>query len=117
MVRVDIPGRDRLDAEEIGEIAEEREPSGVSALERALELDVEALAAESACESCRRVRIEQSEPSPRTARQADETLVQLGNPLEGYRRRKRLAILFSDPARARVRLGQEPAEVRVSTPR
>ena len=40
MVRVDVAGRDRLDAEVLGEVAEETDPPCVSPLEGALELDV-----------------------------------------------------------------------------
>ena len=46
MVRVDVAGRDRLDAEVLGEVAEEAESPRVSPLERPLELDEEALTAE-----------------------------------------------------------------------
>ena len=79
MVRVDVAGRDRLDAEVLGEVAQETEPPRVPALERALELDEEALPAECARESGGGVRIEEPEAAARAAREADETLVQLGD--------------------------------------
>ena len=46
MVRVDVAGRDRLDAEVLGEIAQETESPRVAPLERPLKLDEEALTAE-----------------------------------------------------------------------
>ena len=82
MVRVDVAGRDRLDAEVLGEVAQERQPARVAALERALELDEEALAAERAGEARCGVRIEQAEAVPRAAGEADEPLVQLRDGLE-----------------------------------
>ena len=75
MVRMDVPGRDRLDAEVLGEVAQESEPPRVSALERPLELDEEALAAERSREARRRVRVEQPESAPRASREADEAFV------------------------------------------
>ena len=97
MVRVDVSGRDRLDAEVLGEVAQEAEPARVPALERALELDEEALAAERAREARRGVRVEKAETAPRAAREADEPLVQLRDGLERNRRRQRLAVLASQP--------------------
>jgi hypothetical protein len=41
MVSVDISGRDRLDAEVLREVAEQRVPMRVDTLERSLELDEE----------------------------------------------------------------------------
>ena len=86
MVRVDVAGRDRLDTEVLGEIAQEAESPRVAPLERTLELDVEALATECACETCGRVRVEQAEAAARAAGEADEALVQLGDELERHRR-------------------------------
>ena len=117
MVRVDVAGRDRLDAEVLGEVAQEAEPARVSALERALELDVEALPPECAREPRRRVRIEEPETAARAAREADEPLVQLGDGLERDRRRQRLAVLSPRSAGPRMRRRQQAAEVRVAAPR
>ena len=72
VVRVDVAGRDRLDAEVLGEVAQETEPPRVSPLERPLQLDVEALAAEGACQARRGVRVEEPETAPRAAGEADE---------------------------------------------
>ncbi len=93
VVRVDVAGRDGLDAEVLGEVAQETEPTSISALVRPLQLDVEAIAAEGARELRRRVRIEQPEPAAGTAGQADEPLVQLGDRRERHRGRQRLAVL------------------------
>ena len=72
MVGVDVAGRDRLDPEVLGEVAQKADSTRVSPLERALELDVEVLAAEGLREPCRRVRVEQAETAPRASREADE---------------------------------------------
>ena len=117
MVRVDVAGRDRLDAEVPGEVAQETEPARVSALERALELDEEALPPECACEPGSGVRIEEPETAARAAREADEALVQLGDGLERDGRRQRLPVLSSRSAGPRMRRRQEAAEVRVAAPR
>ena len=82
VVRVDVAGRDRLDPEVLGEVAQEAEPARVSALERPLELDEEALAAERPREPGGGVRVEEPEPAPRAAREADEPFVQLRDALE-----------------------------------
>ncbi len=116
MVRVDVAGRDRLHAEVPGEVAQKAEPACVSALERALELHEEALPPECACEPGRRVRIEEPEPAARAAREADESLVQLGDGLERDRRLQRLPVLSSRSAGPRMRRRQEAAEVRIAGP-
>ena len=79
MVRVDVAGRDGLHAEVLGEVAQKAEPTCVSSLERPLELDEEALAAEGAREASGRVRVEQPETASCAAREADEAVVQLGH--------------------------------------
>ena len=77
MVRMDVAGRDGLHAEVLGEVAQEAEPARVSSLERPLELDEEALAAERAGEPCSRVGVEEAEPATRASREADEPIVRL----------------------------------------
>ena len=79
MVRVDVAGRDRLDAEVLGEVAQEAEPPRVASLERPLELDEEALPAERPRQARRGVRVEEAEASSRAAGEADQPLVQLGH--------------------------------------
>ena len=116
VVRVDVPRRDSLDAEVLREVPQRRVPARVSALERPLELDVEAPSAERRRELSRRVRVPDREPVARTAGEADEPLAQLRDPLERHRRRQRLPVLVTRPPRPRVRLGEEPAEVRVTAP-
>src|SRR5437773_2448388 len=46
VVRVDVAGGDGRDAERGREVAQMRVPAGIAALERSLQLDVEAVAAE-----------------------------------------------------------------------
>ena len=90
---MDVAGRDGLDTEVLGEVAQEGEPARVSALERPLELDEEALAAERRREPCSGVRVEEAEPATRASGEADEPLVQLADGLERDGRRQRLAVL------------------------
>ena len=87
MVRVDVPGRDRLDAEVLGEVAQEAEPPRVASLERPLELDEEALPAERPRQTRRGVRVEEAEAASRAAGEADEALVQLCHRFQRHRRR------------------------------
>ena len=113
MMRVDVAGRDRLDTEVLGEIAQETEPPRIPPLERALELDVEALATECACKTRGRVRVEQSEAAARAAGKAYEPLVQLGDDLERHRRGQRLAVLAPRAPRSRMRCREQAAQVPV----
>ena len=112
VVRVDVAGRDGRHAQVLGEVAEERVPAGVAALEGALELDVEAVRPKASREPRGRVRVADAEPVARTAGEADET-----------RRSTPRASAWSSAGgsgsrllrpRPRVRSGQEPAEVRVA---
>ena len=77
MVRVDVAGDDGLDAGVLGEVAQERVPTRVAALERPLQLDVEALPPERLREPGGRVRVADAEPVAGAAGEADEALVQL----------------------------------------
>ena len=61
MVRVDVPGRDRLDAEVLGEVAQEAEPPRIAPLERPLQLDEEAVSSERTRQARCGVRVEESE--------------------------------------------------------
>ncbi len=119
MVRMDVAGRDRLDAEVLGEIAKKTEPPRVSPLEWPLEFDEEPIASEGAREACCRVRIEEPEAATRATGKADEPLVQLGDELERHRRLEGRDI--SRPsgvrARSRVRGGEQAAEIPVPAPR
>ena len=117
MVRMDVPCRNRLDAEVLGEIAQVSTPPRISPLERPLQLDEETLATECARKARRSVRVEQTETATRASREADETLVQLRDQLLRYGGRQRLAILSSGAACPCVRGGEQAAEVRVATPR
>ena len=109
---MDVAGDDGLDAERLGEVAEGGIAPHVSPLERSLELDVEALAAERLREAGGGVRVADGEPVARAAGEADEALVQLlEQGLVERRLQGRLALLGPGVG---VRSGQEPAEVRVA---
>jgi hypothetical protein len=111
MVRVHVPGRDRLSAERPGEVAQRRVPPDVAALVRSLQLDEEALP-ERPCDRRRGVRVAHAEPVSRAAGETDEPVVQLEQELDRQRRVER-RVLGPEP-RPRVRRGQQPAEVRVA---
>ena len=111
MVGVDVAGDDGLDARVRGEVAQQRVPPRVAALERPLQLDVEALRAERAGELGGRVRVVHAEPVAGAAGEADEALVQLREQRGIERGRHELPFLGP---RVRVRRGQEAAEVRVA---
>ena len=110
-VRMDVAGDDGLHARMSGEVAQERVPARVAALERPLQLDVEALRPEGAGERGGGVRVTHAEALPRAAGEADEPLVQLGEQARVERGRQQDPLLRP---RVRVRRGQEPAEVRVA---
>ena len=111
MVRMGVPGDDGLDAGVLGEIAQERVAARVPALERPLQLDVEALPPERAGELGGGVRVADAEPVARAAGEADEAVVQLREQHGIERWRHELS--FFGP-RVRVRRGEQPAEVRVA---
>ena len=111
VVRMRIAGGDGLDAQRLGELAQPRVPPRVAPLVRALELDEEPLAPERAGQLGCRIRILDTEPVPRTAGEADETLVQLRQERRIERGRHQLGRLGPS---AGMRRGQEPAEIRVS---
>ena len=111
-VRVRVAGRDRRHAERLGEVAQRGVAARVAALVRALELDVEA-----AGPNARRAAAARSgrgrRARARAAGEADEPLVQLLEAALLERRRQQLVLAPGRP-RARVRRGQQPAEVRVA---
>ena len=111
VVSVDVAGDDRPDARMLGQVAEVSVPARVTALERPLQLDVEALRPEGARERCGGVRVAHAEPVAGTAGEADEALVQLGEQRGIERRRQQLAFLWPGLG---VRGGQQAAEVRVA---
>ena len=113
VVRVDVAGRDGRDAERRGELLERGVAARVAALVRALELDVER-AGERAREPGGAVRVERrrargrAQPERQTspsACSATNSSVVAG----GSSSRSR-----PGDARARVRVGEDPAEVRVA---
>ncbi len=112
VVRVRVAGHDRPYAEVLGEVAESSVSPLVPSLVRPLELDEEALAPECACERRGAVRVPDRESAPRTAGEADEPFVQLGEQRRVERRGQRLGTLLR--TRARVGCGQQAAEVRVA---
>ena len=91
-------------------------PSRVAPLERALELDEEALATECSCKSGGAVRVAEREPVARAPREADEALVQLGDGRERDGGLEEDAMLLALGARPRVRGREDAAEVRVARP-
>ena len=103
MMSVDVSCRDHLDAEVLGEVAQERLSPRVSALERSLELDEETLAAESSRELGGRVRVEESQAATHAPREADEPFRALGDRLQRDRRLERFPVLLSHSPRPRVR--------------
>ena len=111
---MDVARCNRVDAQVLCEITQERVPAPVATLERPLQLDVEAVAAERVRESLRRVRVPQAESLTHAAGQAHETFVSLRHGLERNSGRKRLAVLSTGPARLGVRGGEDPAEIRVA---
>ena len=89
-MRVHVAGGDRAHAERLGEVAERGVAARVAALVRALQLDVEAVAAEHAGKVRGGVRVEHGEPVPRAAGEADEPVVQLLEEADVERGRQRL---------------------------
>ncbi len=77
MVRVDVAGGDRRNAERLSELAQDRVPACVAALVRPLKLDEEAIAAEGTGQTRGRIWIANGEPVPRAAGEANEPFVQL----------------------------------------
>jgi hypothetical protein len=112
VVRVDVAGRDRVDSQRLGEIAQPSEPLRIATLVRALQLDEEALAPERVSKRGGAVRAPQAEPVPRTAGEADEPVVQLRQQRSVQGRRERIRTL--PRTRPRMRRRQQPAEVRVA---
>ena len=115
-VRVDVPGRDGLDAEMLGQVAERRVPPRVAALVRTLQLDEEPLRAERRGEPRCAMLVVEREPVARAPGEADEALVQLRDGLERDAGRERLPIFAARSPRAGMRRGEDPAEVRVAQP-
>src|SRR5215210_2471541 len=95
----------------VGEVSEKGVAARVAALERPLQLDVEALRAEDAGECGGGVRVADAEAVPGAAGEADEALVQLAEQGRVERGRRQHSLL-----RPRVGMcgGQQAAEVRVT---
>jgi len=85
VMRMDVPGCNSPDAQVLGEVAEEADPPCIAALEGALELDEEALAAERPRKPCGGIRIPDCESAARATREADESLGELRDRLERHR--------------------------------
>ena len=88
VVRVRVAGGDGPDAERFGEVAQCRVAACVAALVGALQLDVEAVAAEGGGDAGGRVRVDDAEAVPRAAGEADEALVPLEQRVERQRGRQ-----------------------------
>ncbi len=89
-VRVHVAGGDRRHAEMLREIAQQRRAAGVAALERPLQLDEEAVAAERLRQPGGAVRIAQAEAIAGAAGEADEALAVSRDDVEGDLGRQRL---------------------------
>ena len=109
---VHVAGGDGVHLQRLGEVAQGCVAAHVAAFVRTLDLDEEAVAAEGAGDARCRVRVAHGEPVARAAGEADETVVQLLEPARVERRRQRLSSLLRP--RARMSVGDEPAEVRVA---
>ena len=114
MVGVHVTGRDHRHAERGREIGKRGVPARVAALERPLELDVERTR-KRLREPGRGVRVDHAEPVRGAAGEADEPFGVGGDDLGRRLRRQELALAPLD-ARARVRVGEDPAEVLVAAP-
>ena len=112
VVGVDVAGGDGGDAEVAGELSQGGDAAGVAALVRALELDVEAVPPERRRDARGSVRILRPQAVPCAARQADEAVGVREQRLERQLRGKGIGALLRPGAR--VRLGEQPAEVRVA---
>ena len=110
-MRVHVPGDDGRRTDVGGEVAQERVPTRVAALERPLQLDVEAVAEGSRELDCR-VGVADAEPGARAAGEADEPLAAFGQKLEIECGRQDLGSLLRP--RPCVCRSQQPAEIRVS---
>ena len=116
MVRVDVAGRDRLDSERLGEVAQLEVPACVPALVGALELDKEAVAAEGLYETRRGVGVAHCEPIAGAAGETDEAFRVLREERRVERGRQQLR-LAPERARVCVRSREEAAEVCVAARR
>ena len=92
---MDVAGDDRLDARVLGEIAQECVPLGVPALERPLQLDVEAVGAEGVRQPGRSVWVADAEPVARAPGEADKPFRKLGEQGRVERGRQQLSFLWS----------------------
>ena len=104
-VRMDVSGHHGFDTQRLCEMAERDVSPRIAPLVRPLELDEEVVAAEDVSEPDGGVRVEHAETVARAARETDEPVLPL---LEQRRVERRL-----EPV-GRVRLGQQPAEIRVA---
>ena len=114
---MDVPRRDGLDPEVLGQMAERGVPPGVAPLVRPLELDEEPLPPERGCEPGGACGVAKREPVARAAGEADEPLVELGDRRERHGGLEQDAVLLPLGSRARMRGGEDPAQVRVAPAR
>ena len=112
-----VAGGDGVDAEVLGEVAQGGVAADVATLVRALQLDEEALTAERAGEPGCGVRVAHGEAVAGAAGEADEAVRMLLEESLADGRSERLAILTAYPAGARMRLGEDAAQVRVAPAR
>ena len=94
-MRVHVAGGDRRHAEVLREIAQQRRAAGVAALERPLQLDEEAVAAERLRQPGGAVRVAQAEAIAGAAGEADEAIAVSSRRRRG---RPRAAAALSPPS-------------------
>ena len=112
VVRVHVAGGDGRHAERLCELVQRVVAPRIASLVGTLQLDVER-AGKRAREPRRRVRVDDAEPLPRTAGQRNEPLGMLGEDVDARPGRQQLALPAGQPG-ARVRVGEDAAEVRVA---
>ena len=112
VVRVHVAGGDGRHAERLCELVQRVVAPRIASLVGTLQLDVER-AGKRAREPRCRVRIDDAEPLPRTTGQRNEPLGMLGEDVDARPGRQQLTLPAGQPG-ARVRVGEDAAEVRVA---
>ena len=116
-VGMHVAGGDGVDAEMLGEVAQGGVAAHVPPLVGTLQLDEEPVAAERPGEPGGSLGIAHGEPVAGTSGKADEAVSVLLDESLSDGRRQRLPILTTHSAGARMRLGEDAAQVRVAPAR
>jgi hypothetical protein len=114
MVGVDVTRRDRLHAEVLGEITEKCVAPRVPSLERPLELDVESIRPKCGCKRRGRIRVDDSQPTPGAAGEANKSLGELQGRLERDPGREWFPVFFPRPPRSGMGGGEQAAEIPIA---